>query len=428
MTTLRPLAALPLAALRPLATLFLLLACTVQVQAADQSDTEKSAATDWTRFRGPNGTGESEAATVPGMWTEKDYNWRVTLPGVGHSSPVHWGDKIFLTAAESKGTVRIVLCLNAADGSIVWRKDFPSVGHQLHNQNSFASSTPAVDAEHVYVIWTTPDQYSVHALNHDGSPAWQCNLGSYSSQHGSGTSPVVYQDLVVVGNEQDGDSSLVAIDRKSGDQRWRVPRKTGTVAYSTPCVYQPPQGPAELIFNSQAHGITSINPKDGATNWEIDVFDKRSVSSPIVVAGLVFGSCGSGTGGNYVVAVKPGKNPQVAYKVDKTAPYVPTSVAKGDLAFLWSDGGVVTCIDATNGKVLWQKRVGGSFSGSPIRVADKVYCVSSEGECVVVAATDNYELIGRNPLGETCRSTPSVSDGRLYLRTQSHLISLGGKK
>lgn len=416
------------AALRSLVLLVTLLMWTAVATAADKAGATAPAAEEWTRFRGPNGSGESEATTVPGKWNDSDYNWRVDLPGVGHSSPVHWGDKIFLTAAESKGTIRIVLCLNAADGSVAWRKDFPSIGHQLHTQNSFASSTPAVDADHVYVIWTTPDQYSVHALHHDGTPAWEANLGKFTSQHGSGTSPVVYEDMVIVNNDQDGESSLVAVDRQTGKQRWRVPRKTAVVAYSTPCVYQPAKGPAELIFNSQAHGITSINPTDGSTNWEIDVFDKRSVSSPIVVAGLVFGSCGSGAGGNYVVAVKPGKNPQVAYKVDKTAPYVPTSVAKGNLAFLWSDQGVITCIDATNGTTFWQKRVGGNFSGSPIRVADKVYCVSAEGDCVVVAASDNYELIAKNPLGETCRSTPSVSDGRLYLRTQSHLISLGGKK
>jgi outer membrane protein assembly factor BamB len=415
-------------ALRSFALLVMLLLSAAGIHAAENATPSAASTDEWSRFRGPNGTGESEATSVPGKWTESDYNWRVELPGVGHSSPVHWGDRIFLTAAESKGTIRILLCLSAKDGSVIWRKDFASVGHQLHVQNSFASSTPAVDADHVYVLWTTPDQYSVHALHHDGTPAWEANLGKFTSQHGSGTSPIVYDDLVVVGNDQDGDSSLSAIDRKTGQQRWRVPRKTSTVAYSTPCVYQPAKGPAELIFNSQAHGITSINPRDGSTNWEIDVFDKRSVSSPIIVGGHIFGSCGSGAGGNYVVAVKPGKNPQVAFKVDKTAPYVPTSVARGNMAFLWSDQGVITCIDATNGKTLWQKRVGGNFSGSPIRVADKVYCVSAEGDCVVVAASDNYELIAKNPLGETCRSTPSVSDGRLYLRTQSHLISLGGEK
>ncbi len=195
------------------------------------------------------------------------------------------------------------------------------------------------------------------------------------SQHSCGVSPVVYGDLVVLGNDQgdenhQGTSSLVAVDRRTGELAWKLDRRTATVAYSTPCVYQPAGGEAELIFNSESHGITSIDPASGRVNWEINVFSKRSVSSPVIAAGLIFGSCGSGGGGNYVVAVRPpadkGASPEIAYKLETAAPYVPTPVALDGLLFFWSDNGIVTCLRAATGQTVWQKRVGGNYHGSPV--------------------------------------------------------------
>ena len=386
-----------------------------------------ASAQEWTRFRGPNGTGESEATSIPAAWTDADYNWKVALPGAGHASPVLWGDRIFLTSAEQAGHKRLLFCLNAADGKIIWQREYAAETHPVHTQNNFASSSAAVDEEHVYVVWATPAQYRVLALNHDGTDAWSKDLGPFVSQHGYGASPIVYEDLVIVNNDQDADCFLAALDRHNGKQRWRTPRRTSVTAYSTPCVYRPEGGKSELIFNSQSHGISSIDPTNGQTNWELEVFDKRSVSSPLVVGGLIFGSCGSGQGGNYVAAVRPGKQPELAYKIDKAAPYVPTSVARGNLLFLWGDSGIVSCVDAPSGNQIWQKRVGGNYSGSPVRAADHLYCVSAEGEVVVLAAKDKFEQLSRHSLGEVCRSTPAIASGRMYLRTQSHLFSIGGK-
>ncbi|HXT59965.1 MAG TPA: PQQ-binding-like beta-propeller repeat protein [Pirellulales bacterium] len=393
------------------------------------------AAQEWTRFRGPNGTGVGEA-DIPGEWTEKDYHWRVELPGIGHSCPVLWGDKIFLTSAFEDTCTRIVLCLDAADGKILWRREFTSTQHTKHPMNSFASCTPAVDEERVYVAWTAPEEYTLMALDHEGRDVWQRNLGPFVSQHSGGTSPVIYKGMVILGNDQgdedaNGVSFLNAFDRRSGEPLWQRARQTEQVAYSTPCVFSRPGKPDELIFNSGAHGVTSIDPKNGNVNWELDVLDKRSVSSPVIAAGLIFATCGSGGGGNYVAAVSPPRSkserPKLAYRVDDSAPYVPTVVAKGNLVFLWSDAGVVSCLEAAGGKQLWKKRVGGSYSGSPVIAGDKLICMSMDGTAVVLAASDEYQLLGKNPLGEESRSTPSIAGGRLYLRTYSHLISLGGK-
>ena len=249
----------------------------------------------------------------------------------------------------------------------------------------------------------------------------------------AGPSPIVYKDLLILGNDQDGESSLLAFDRHTGKLRWQTPREHEFVSYATPCVLARDGMPDELIFLSGARSF-GIDPTSGKTNWELDVFDKRTCASPVLADGMIWGSCGSGGGGNYVAAVKPGTpdgaiKPQEVWKITDSAPYVPTMIGKGDLVFMWSDKGVVACVKASTGQILWKQRsVGGNFSGSPVCVNHLLYCIAEDGEVVVLAASDQYELISKQSLGEDSRSTPAVAGGRMYLRTYSHLISLGGKK
>jgi len=394
--------------------------------------TPAMAADQWTRFRGPNGTGGSDADHIPVEWTEADYNWRVELSGSGNSSPVIWGGRVFITSGDKATGDQIIQCLAAESGETLWEKRLPSKPHHLHSRNTYASSTPAIDAERLYMAWAAPDNYRLAALDHEGNTQWEIELGPFESQHGFGTSPIVVGESVIIASDQKGPNSfLLAVDRKTGREKWKTPREYRRTAYSTPCVRTKPDGGQELVFNSGANGISGVDPETGKINWQIDVFDKRSVSSPIVVGGLAFGSCGSGGGGNYVVAVRPGsaeQEPELVYKVEKSAPYVPTPIASGNLAFLWYDKGVVTCIEASTGETHWQKRVSGNYSGSPVRVKDRLYTISDEGECVVLAADEDFKLLARNDLGEPSRSTPAVAGNRLYLRTYTHLISLGGKE
>lgn len=389
---------------------------------------------DWTRFRGPNGTGISDAKTIPATWSEKDYNWKVDLPGIGHSSPVVWGDKLFVLSADAKDATRYVLCLDTATGQKKWTRPFPSSTHHLHLRNSFASSTPTVDAERVYVAWSTPEVTTFKALTHDGSEVWSHDLGPWVSQHGFGTSPILFEDLVILSNSQDGEergkagqSFMMAFDAKTGKERWRTPRKSVNVSYSAPFLYQPAGGPVELICTSTGDGVYSLDPRTGQPNWSFDTFKMRTVSQPILAAGLIFGTMGSGGGGNTVYAVKPGKSASLAYEIKLQAPYVPSLVAKGDLMFLMSDKGFASCVSAADGNMIWRERLDTAFSGSPVIVDDKLYCMDESGVCWVLAAGREYKLLGKNPLGEESRSTPCVSGGRLYLRTYSHLISVGGK-
>ncbi len=397
-----------------------------------------SLAQEWTRFRGPNGNGESEATTIPAKWTEQEQNWKVELPGVGHSSPVLWGEKIFLLSADPKTAARYVLCLDTKDGHEIWRREYPGVSHHLHVRSSFASCTPACDDERVFVAWSDPEHTRLLAFDHAGNEQWNIDLGPWVSQHGFGTSPMLYDDLVIVSCSQEPakqpgvpdpkESFIIAVEQSTGKIRWRTERKIDTTSYSVPSLRKNEAGEDELVCLTTAEGMFGLDPKTGKENWSIPVFSMRTVSSPQLVSGLIFGTTGSGGGGNYVVAVKPGPNPEEAYRIKEQAPYVPTPIAHGDLLFLWSDkSGVVTCVSAATGKQVWQKRVGGAYSGSPVRAGDKMFCVDEAGLVVCLEAGPEFKELGRTPLGEECRSTPAIAGGRLYIRTISHLISVGGK-
>jgi outer membrane protein assembly factor BamB len=393
------------------------------------SSLSESRAQEWLRFRGPNGSGISPSKTIPTTWSDKDFNWKLPLPGAGHSSPVSWGNKIFLTTGDKTNVS--VFCVSATGGQVLWQKAFPFTPCPKSSANTFASASPALDQHRVYACWTSAEHYTLMALTHDGQKVWEKDLGPFVGQHGGGASPIVYQDKVVLGNEQDGESFLVAVDATTGRTRWQTPRKSKEAVYSTPCVYEPKNGPPALIFTSHSCGVSGIDPDSGKILWElVDVFDKRVVSSPVLAAGLIIGTCGSGGGGNYLIAVRPGdpvKKPELIYTVRKSAPYVPTSVCVGERLFLWSDSGTVSCVQAASGAVKWQERVGGNFFSSPLWVDGRLFCVSTKGEVVVVDASDRFQVLARNPLGEVTHSTPAVAGGRMYIHTTKSLISVGGR-
>ncbi len=388
----------------------------------------------WTRFRGPNGSGESPAANLPVTWSEKDYRWRVALPGTGHSSPVIWGQRIFVTSASEEDGRQIVQCLETAGGGLKWQRELPAGKYHRNALNSYASSTPAVDADRLYVSWLAAGTHTIAALGQtDGREVWRRELGPFTAQHGFGASPIVVGGLVVVPNEQDGPSSIVALDCRTGDVRWTQPRRTEKAAYSTPCILsQTGGGTTQLIVSSWAHGVSGLDLQTGKAIWELPLFRFRVVGSPALVAHgeLVVAQAGEGGVGKQCVVVRPGEPakgiaPKLVYEVSGPIPYVPTPVAKGDLLFLWGDAGIVSCLDAPTGKLHWRQRVGGSYFSSPVRVGDCLYNVARDGRVVVLAASATFAKLGESALGEPSQSTPAVSDGVMYLRTVRHLMALG---
>ena len=418
-----------------LALLFLLLPCV------------ESSAQDWTRFRGPNGSGISTATNFPLKWTADDYNWQIDLPVMGSSSPVLWGMRLYLMGDHSDGRQRSVLCINADRGRILWRRDYPVKRHGfLHWDNDFTSATPCVDEHGVILVWSSPEQLQVTALSLDGEKMWQRELGPYKGLHGSSNSPILAGGMVVLANDQmdpkrfdwylpkgtnmdPGKSFLIGLDRKTGKTRWKVDRRSELAGYATPCIRRS-GGRTEVVFSSTAHGITAVDLKSGRISWEIDgIWDNRTVSSPQLFGDLVFGSFGKGLSGQRLVAVRPEKpgsrKGELVYDIRKSVPLVPCFVVKDGLLYLWTDSGIVTCVDAATGKEHWRERVGGEFYSSPIWIEGRLYCISKYGQIVVLAASKKFEVLARMELDEKTFATPAVANGVMFLRTQSRLYSVG---
>ncbi len=355
------------------------------------------------------------------------------MPGGGYSSPVVAGSRVFVTAALDDGT-QVVECRDVADGRQLWEQRFAATTYPKHQFNWYASSTPALDDRRLFFAWAAPERYQVVALDQaSGKELWRHDLGPFAGEHGFGASPMVVDGLVVLPNDQDGPSSLLALDGATGRERWRAERRTERTAYSTPCLYRPASGPAQLITTSWAHGVSGLDPATGETLWELPLFQNRVVGSPLVVGDLVFASAGTGGIGRQMFAVRPGRpdlgrEAEVAYEIHESLPYVTTPVARGNLVFLWFDKGMVSCLDAATGKVHYSpQRIGGDFFGSPVRAGDRIYCISRSGEMVVLRAADRFEVLGRIDLGERSHSTPAIAGGVMYLRTVTHLMALPGR-
>lgn len=387
-------------------------------------------AQDWTRFRGPNGAGVSPTSAT---WTDADRLWKVKLPGKGHASPVLWGDRLFITSGDAKAEQRVVHCLNSKNGRTLWSRHVPVAKHGQHPDNSFASGTPAVDEKRVYVPWASPNDYLVVAFDHAGAEAWRVDLGPFRSGHGFGVSLIVHDGLVIVPHEHEGKSAIVALDCDTGKIRWQTPRRSKTT-YATPCLLHAKNQPAQLIFANYEHGITSIDPKTGSTNWEIDVFDKghleTSIASPIVAGDLIIGCSGWLGVKMEVIAVRPpaGRGQaEVAYRLSRGAPLVPTPLVKDDCLFLWNDDGVVACADVRTGKLHWQERIDGKFYASPVCAGGRLINVTRGGEIVSVAAGKQFKEFDRFALGENSYATPAIAGDVLYVRTFHHVHAYAGR-
>ena len=398
-------------------------------------------AENWPRFRGPNGQGISDGKTIPVTWSQTDIRWKIDLPGGGHSSPVIWDEKVFVTSADDKAKKGILLCVNASDGRELWRKDHPLTPLPMNALNAYASATPALDAEHIYVVWPGADVVTLAALTHDGNEAWAVRLPGVQARHGAGSSPIVFNDLVIVSCERDEKSGSpagsvwLAVDRRTGRIRWRYGHpKDANASYSTPCVYRERQGRDQLIFTSNSHGIAALRPDTGELLWKTEAaLPNRVVSSPVIAGELVIATCGEGGGGIRLSAAMPPDPNSLSratevYSLDRgVVPYVPTPVLYEGLLFTFHDNGTVSCLRAATGEVLWSAKPAGRYYGSPVCVAGNLYCITLDGDVVVLKAGPTYERLAVNAMGEKSHATPAVADGRMLIRTFSRLYCIGAK-
>lgn len=393
-----------------------------------------TAAENWPRFRGPMGAGVAPASVkLPENRSADSTKWSTELAGQGHSCPVIWGGKIFVTSAADKGAKRIIQCFDLHKGTELWQRDLDSSPHKRHKFNSFATSTPAVDAEHVYVLWGHPKKILLVAYDHAGKEKWRKDLGAYKSGHGFGVSPIVADGKVIVANDQEADNAIIALDAKTGDIAWKSKRKAARATYSTPTLYPHDNAGTDLILSDWQQGVTALDLATGKQRWSAVVFDindkQRAIGSPIIWDELIIATCGFVTGNKRLVALRPapGGNgkPKSVFQLDDFVAHVPTPLAHDGRLYLWSDSGIISCYELPSGEPTYERQrvpVSAKFFSSPIAVGDKIVNFSVNGDVVVLAAGDEFKILQKTELPEGTNATPAAADGRLVIRTKSHLL------
>ena len=413
--------------------LFLSLAFVLGLMLSDHASAQEN----WSRFHGANGSGLALDADLPTQISDKNFIWNVDLAGTGSSSPVVWGDLVFVNSTDSNTGELTIQCLKSETGEQIWAKSFDSKVYKVHNQNSFASGTPAVDKDHVYLTYANPNQTMVVALTHDGEQKWKRDFGSWISQHGFAASLMTYKDKVIFFNSQQaqklrpgakpGASTMIAMSCADGSDVWKTSLTATRCCYAVPGIFTGADGKDQLISCNTGDGFFSLDPDSGDKNWSTLPFEKRTVASTLIADGLIIGSNGSGGGGNYLVAIRPdkeGAKPEKAYELQK-ANYVPSPVAVGGKLYFFTDKGIGNCADLQTGKIHWQQRISRGFSGSPVATKNHIYIMDESGKLYVIAAKKEYELVSSLELGQESRATPAVAKDRIYLRTQSRLICAG---
>jgi outer membrane protein assembly factor BamB len=390
-----------------------------------------SNAENWPRFRGPNGEGVATSKSVLTTWTERDgVLWKTSLPGVGHSSPVIWGDRLFLQSASP--TERMLICMRVRDGKQLWTHTETGTKAHINPKNSFASSTPATDGKHVYAVFWDGDILALHAFDFAGKPLWKRDLGGFKSQHGPAISPIVFEDRVIVINDQDVSAKVLAFDARDGKPLWETPRGHYRACYSTPFLLERPTLATELIVGSTI-GLAGYDPRTGNQLWSWDWnfvgMPLRTVASPIFANGYLLLNSGDGSGPRNTVAVHldgagKGTKATLSWQNKRDFPYVPCLLVHGDHVYSVTDDGVAGCHEIKTGKEVWRERLDCTVTASPILIDGKVYAISDQGEVAVFEAVPTFKLLGRTPVGEPVSASPAVAD-RLYIRGDKHLFCIG---
>jgi outer membrane protein assembly factor BamB len=418
-------------------------------------------AEDWPSWRGPKLDGHSSEKNLPIKWTAKDnIAWTAPIPGVGHSSPVVSKDRVFVTSCLPKEESRVLICLDRADGKLLWQKEVVKAPLEpKHGLNSYSSGTPASDGTHVWVAFqrlrpkTGTDDYPrkpretvplkskdgdlvsemlIACYDFDGQLVWSKSPGQFYSRHGFSTSPILYKDAAILNGDQDAEAYIVALDKKTGAERWRIERPNRFRSYCAPLIVEA-GGKTQLVVTG-AKTVMGYDPEDGKKLWSIEGPTEQFVASPVYNGDLLFITAGFPTYHN--MAIRPDgagdvTKTHIAWHESKTiarkASYVPSPIAAGSWFYVISDDGYLNCLDAKSGERLWIERLGQHHSGSPVYADGNLYLTSDDGVTYVLKAGSKFEVIAENPLGDKCYSSPAVSNGQIFLRGNRAIYCIGKK-
>ena len=382
----------------------------------------------WPGWRGPRGDGTSLEKNVPVEWSAtENIVWKVPIPGKGHASPIIWGNRIFVVTAIEDRDQRVLLCLNRANGKVVWKKVVLAAPlEKLHALNSRASSTPATDGEKVYVSFLDRDKMFVAAYDFDGNEVWAVRPGVFASRHGYCSSPILWKDKVLVNGDHDGPAYLLALKRTNGRTIWKTPRPNKTRSYCAPIVRRI-EGRNQMILSGSLC-VASYDPDTGKQHWIIDGPTEQFVASLVYNGELLFMTCGWPD--LFVQAIRPTGSgnvtkTHVAWQIEKDCAYVPSPIAIGPYFLGISDTGVARCYEAATGKILWRERLGPHFSASLVAANGLAYFLSDKGIMTIIKPGKKFEVITRNEIGEHMRASPAISNAKMYLRGVKNLYCIG---
>ena len=432
-----------------------------RAQLAKASENEPN----WPQWRGPGGNGVSYEKNLPTEWSDtKNIQWKTEIPGRGHSSPIIWDKKIFLTTSiegpivpGAKAVTHIrrgqeyrhpdsvggdhsytikVLCLDRDTGKILWEKTAyeGAVYDDRHRKNTFASGTPVTDGKYV---WTLFDAEGVYCYDFDGKLVWKTSLGRFAKMGmGNGMSPVLYENLLILQcDQEDGGpgSFITALDKLTGKEVWRVAR-TQRKTWATPVLVRT-QERTELIA-SGAESTVSYDPATGKELWQCEGVVSHAIPSAVTGHGMVFVSGGSSGQPKLAIGIRLGGSgnlkgtPYVVWKYNKGTAYVPSPILYGDYLYLMTDAGLVTCLEARTGAVKYEGGrvpVPATFSASPVAFDDKILLTSEDGDTFVLKAGSTHEVIRTNSLGEPVFASIAIGAGKLFIRGAKHLYCIGNK-
>lgn len=387
-------------------------------------------AEDWPGWRGPRGDGTSLEANLPVHWSAvSNVAWKVAVPGAGHASPIVWRDRLFTVSALADTEERVLLGFDARSGRQLWQQTVVKAPFErTHPLNSHASSTPATDGELVFTAFLEVRDVVVTAHDFSGQQRWQVRPGKFSSMHGFCSSPVIFEDRVIVNCDHDGDGYIVALARRDGRELWRIERPNKTRSYCAPTVFEA-GGRTQMVLSGTLC-VASYDPRTGRQHWIIDGPTEQFVASIVFSrrADLFFM-----TGGfpeHHLLAIKPDgagnvTQTHVAWRHNRASyvSYVPSPIAEGDYFLVVSDPGYACCFDAATGRPVWQEKLG-EHHASLVSAAGRVYFLSDEGVTTVVRPGPAFEALARNEIGEKCFASPALSGGRLYLRGDRSLFCI----
>jgi outer membrane protein assembly factor BamB len=421
-------------------------------------------AENWPNWRGPTSTGVSPETGLPVKWSDTEgIAWKAPIRGLGISSPIVWGDRVFVTsqvgtgvalsgprlvqggaaaaegetalggaatavvATRSATTSFLVTAFDRNSGRQLWEYEVAAEGElpSVHEKHNLATPSPVTDGQRVYALFGTGQ---LVALDMTGKLVWKRNLteyGAFNVQWGHGGSPIVYKDMVILQLYHGPAAYLLAVDSTTGANKWKADRP-GATSYSTPFVMETAGG-VELVVNS-SEGMAGHSITNGERLWYITETNRFPIPVATQKDGIIFTSRGYRSGP--YMAIRPGGKGDVAashvvWKVETGAPYISSIIEHNGLIYMMGDVGVANVVDAKTGTRVWQERLGGVYSASPIAGDGKIYFFSENGETLVLSAGRAPDVLSRNKLNARILGTPAISGGRLFIRSDNTLFAIG---